>query len=1001
MARGGGLQVLHSKTLKIVLAGGVCALALATAAHAQVRTFNVPAGDLRAALDAFGAQSGVQLVYRSDDLRGLRTGGVRGSIDQADALKVLLGDSGFVAQRQGTGALAIVRVGAARPQNGGAAAASEPLTLPAQVSEVTVTGGNIRGADPGASPLELLSREDLDRSGHPTLAEALNTMPQVFGGQNTPGTVATNADTQGFNTTYGTGINLRGLGSEATLVLVNGRRLGGSGANGDFADLSTVPTIAVARVEVLLDGASAVYGSDAVAGVVNIILRRDLDGGEVRVSAGTGEKDAPRQYQLGAVLGHTWGTGGVLLAYEGNQEDPLAASARRYTASSDLRPFGGPDDRLTTAFPGNVVAVNPATGVSGPFFGIPAGQNGVGLTPGSFLPGAINKTSNLQGADVLPGQRAQTVYAEFHQQLNDAVEVSGDARWGFRAARAALPASRSTFTITTADPFFVSPNGATRNQIAYSFVGELPSPIRRTTAETLSSSLGVHVRLPHDWVAEGYLGFAQEIDKLRSNGLVNSAILAEALGNVPDNPLTAYSPARDGYFNPYTGVAANPPAVVQALMGFGSSRSRSSVETVNIQADGPLFALPGGDLKVALGATARREHFQNQGSSFTSTIAPVPTPSVAGDRDVTAAFAELRAPLVSSQNARPGFAALEFSAAVRAEHYSDFGQTLDPKFGVVWSPVADLRIRATYGASFRAPGLMEVFNPVSYTPLTLPFGGATTLTLAQSGGNPNLKPETATSWTAGFDYNPAWSTGSRLSLTWFDTDFRSRIDRPVTQNIAGALTDPRFVSFIQRISPATNPADLALITALLAKPTTIAAATLNPPTSYTAIVDLRYVNTGEIHVRGLDLDASQTFGAWGGRATLSAMATRMLSYDESLTPSATASDFVGISTFPAKLRARLSADWTRDIFGGGLAVNYTSAFHDTLGVHIGDLTTVDAQARLKPTTGLMAGTTFSLSVRNLFNTAPPFYNNVFGLAFDPSNADVIGRFVQLQLTRTW
>jgi iron complex outermembrane receptor protein len=425
------------------------------------------------------------------------------------------------------------------------------------------------------------------------------------------------------------------------------------------------------------------------------------------------------------------------------------------------------------------------------------------------------------------------------------------------------------------------------------------------------------------------------------------------------------------------------------------------VESANLQADGSLFALPGGDLKLAIGANARREHFQRQGTSYTSTPTPVAQGATNGDRDVEALFAEARAPLVSAQNARPGIAALELSVAVRAEHYSDFGQTVDPKFGAIWAPVADLKLRATYGTSFRAPSLQQLLSAVSITPIPLPLGATTVLTLAQQGGNPNLKPETAVSWTAGFDYSPAWSSGSRLSLTWFDTDFKGRVDRPVSQNLVGALTDPRFVTFIQRVNPASNPADLALVTALLAQHNATAAAGLNPPTSYGAIVDLRNVNTGELHVRGLDIDATQTVDALDGRVTLTGSATRLVSYDQALTPTAAITPLLGRVAFPAKLRARVSADWTRGPVGAAVALNYLSAFLDTLGQRIDDQATVDLQLRLKAPSGRFAGTSLSLSVRNLFNTAPPFYDNVFGYAYDPSNADVVGRFIQLQLTKSW
>lgn len=1010
------------------LLASLAAAALLTqpAAAADRRPLDLPAGRLEDALDALAAQTGDQLVFAPELVAGRRVPALAGRYDAEGALERLLAGSGIVAVRAGPRVLVLKRPaalpsgpqpapeGAApRPFAGGGtpppAGGAEPDSEPASripdartVAAVEVTGSHIRGAGPPASPLMVLTGEELQRLGRTTLAEALNSLPQVFGGQSTEGTVATSADTLGTNSTYGTGVNLRGLGASATLVLVNGRRLGGSGVAGEFSDVSNLPAIAVSRVEVLLDGASAIYGSDAVGGVVNVILRRDLEGGEARISAGAGASGSPREAQVGVVFGHGWTSGNALVAYEGYRRGALAAQDRDFAASADLRPFGGADRRLTNAFPGNVVAVNPATGVSGPYFGIPAGQTGVGLTPGDFRAGEINRTSRQDGLDILPDQRRQGVYAAVRQDLGDRLGLLGDVRYGFRAARTHIAPPTATVTVGRANPFFVSPNGAASNQIQYSFAGELPNPVIRATAESLTTSLGGRARLSGGWAADGYLGFAQEIDEARAGGVVNTAILAEALGASADRPETAYRAARDGFFNPYTGVAANPPAVMAAIgSGFTINRARSRVQTANLQADGPVLRLPGEELKLAVGINARRETFSRVGSSYTSTVAPAPQNGVAGTRNVTAAFAEVRAPLAGPENGVPGLHALELSGAVRAERFSDFGRSVDPKVGIAWSPLADLRLRASYGTSFRAPGLHQLLSVQTLSPVGFTLSGVQVTTLALQGGNPGLRPETAETWTAGLDYRPAWSAGTGLSVTWFDTDFQNRIGKPVTENLAGALTDPRFASFVQRVSPATNPDDLARINALLALPIALPAAGLTPPTSYFAIVELRSVNTGQLRVRGLDLRADHELAAFGGRLALRADATRLFSYDQRLTPAAAAVDLAGVATYPAKLRGRVAAEWRSGGFGGGLAVNYVGAFHTLAGARIDDHATVDLQLRLRAPEGPLEGLAADLTVRNLFDKAPPFYDNPFGYGYDPANADVVGRFVRLQLTRSW
>ena len=1018
------------------LSAAALAAAAAPALAAGERQINLPAGSLEASLAALASQTGEQLVFTPDLVAGRRAPAVSGRLTVDQALSRLLARTDVEAARGGPKLVVLKRrrtspaatAGSTPPETGrrffadrtagadgrsdappdeSAAPPSEPLPPPqlppppTLVDEVRITGSHIRGAAP-AAPVTVLDRVAIDRSGHATIAGVLNQLPQSFGGANTEGTVATGADGQGSNTSYATGVNLRGLGSNATLVLVNGRRVGGSGTAGDFADLSGLPGIAVSRIEVLLDGASAVYGSDAVGGVVNIILRRDLEGGELRASAGVGASGSPRERQVGAVIGHGWRGGGLLLAYEAYQRDPLAAADRRYTRSSDLRPLGGSDWRVTTAFPGNVVARDPATGVVGPYYAIPAGQAGVGLRPGDFRAGQRNLADRQAGLDVLPGQRRQSVYVAAYQDVTDQLELSADARYGFRAARTHISPPIATLSVGRANPFFVSPDGAASARIQYSFEGELPNPLIRATAETLTASLGGRYRLARGWAADGYAAFAQEIDEARSSGLVNTAILAEALGNVADRPQTAYSPARDGFFNPYTGRAANAPAVMAAIgSGFTNNRTRSQIRTVNLQADGPLLRLPGGELKAALGVSGRRERFVRGGSSFSSAVTPTVVRGSSGARDVAAVFAEVRAPLFGDEAARPLLETLELSAAVRAEHYSDFGDTLDPKVGVIWSPARGIRLRTTYGESFRAPGLNQLLSQETVSPVIFSVDGRDVLALTRQGGNPDLEPETAKTWTVGLDLRPAWWPSGRLSVTAFDTTFKGRISRPVNDSLAAALTDPRFAPFVQRLSPATRAQDLAVITALLNSPNALPTAGLFPATDYLAVVDLRNVNTGQLHVRGIDADITQELEAWGGRLTLAANATRLLDYEQRLTPVAPAIERRGRVGFPATFRGRLSADWTRGPVAAGASLNHLSGSRDATGRRIEAQTTVDLRLRLTGATGRLEGTSAALTVRNLFDVAPPFYDNPLGFAYDAANADVIGRFIRLELTRAW
>jgi outer membrane receptor protein involved in Fe transport len=1011
---------------RAVLFAGLATAALLAASSAEAESataIHLSAGPMDTALLDLAAQTHEQLVFSPALVAGLRAAPLRGTFTVEDALARLLAGTRVVATRTGPSTLVLKAGGAAAATPvklgsegraaspfGGEPPAASPLALserqadPVATAPVTtveaieVTGTHIRGAV-SPSPLLVISRDDLVRTGRSTVAAALQALPQNFGGGASEGTSNTGADTVSRNQTFANAVNLRGLGNNATLVLVNGRRLAGSGTFGDFTDISAIPTSAVERVEVLLDGASAIYGSDAVAGVINIILRKTFSGAEARLEAGAATEGAPQEGQFALTLGKRWESGGVLLSYEGQLRGALPSADRRYTASADLRPLGGTDQRVTNSFPGNILNSDFAPG-----WAIPAGQNGVGLAASSLRAGVVNLQNQLQGVDILPDQNVQSLYLAADQALGDRLQLSADARYSNRRYQAQLAAATSTIFVTTANPFFVSPTGDTSEFVAYNFAGDLPNSVERGSVETFTGTFGGTLRLGGDWQGDGYLTFAQETEEDETTGIVNSTALSEAVGSVADRPQTAFLATRDGFFNPFSGIpGSNAPAVLDYISdGFTRSESRDQVYSANLQADGSIWTLPAGALKLAVGLQARRETLVRSGSNFTSTVAPTPQAGTDLARTVTAAFAEVRAPIFGASNAVPGFQKLELSLAGRIEHYSDAGTTSNPKVGVLWQPIGDVTLRATYGTSFRAPALREIADPALNSESLFPLGTARVRSILLNGGNPTLRPETAETWTAGLDYRPVRWPGLDLSFTGFDIRFSERIGQPVLANLAGALTDPTLASFVTRVSPGTNPADLALVNALLASPAASRIAGLFPASAYGAVVDNRYVNTTTLHVRGFDLIAAYAFDVGGDRISLTGNGTYLSDYDQQITPTSATVNDIGIAGFPVRFRGRAMAEWTRDRVTAGLAFNYISAYRDLFGVKIADQPTFDAQLRLAPAeSGIAKALAVTLNIRNLFDRAPPFYNNLAGVAYDPTNADPIGRFVSVQFTRVW
>nr|WP_313391556.1 TonB-dependent receptor [Brevundimonas diminuta] len=306
--------------LRGVLASGVCALALATAAHAQApRPFDLPAGDLSVTLEAYIRQSGAQLIYQPSDVRNRRSARVSGSLTPEEALNRLLAGTGLRVARDATGAMMIVR-----PQPG---TAGEGATGDAtQVGDIVVTGSRIRGAPPTA-PVHVVSDEEIKRSGFGSVADVIRSLPENFSGGQNPNVVE--AGNFGNSAT----VNLRGFGADATLVLVNGRRLA-SDAGSQSTDVSGIPLSAVQRIEIVTDGSSALYGSDAIAGVANFILKKDFDGTELglRISGTTRGGGAAQTYT--ALTGVARADWNVMAALEYENQEGVKAKDRDFTSSA-------------------------------------------------------------------------------------------------------------------------------------------------------------------------------------------------------------------------------------------------------------------------------------------------------------------------------------------------------------------------------------------------------------------------------------------------------------------------------------------------------------------------------------------------------------------------------------------------------------------------------------------------------------------------------------------
>jgi outer membrane receptor protein involved in Fe transport len=956
-------------------------------AHADGRFhFDLPAESLSQALRDVAVRTGRNVIAPDQLVQSRQAPALTGEFSAEQAVAKLLEGTGL-RYRVFEGTLVIERL----PSSGEAASTKNSE---AAESAITVTGTRIRGSAPVGSHVIRIDRKQMERTGFVTTQDILETLPQNFGGAPNEGTAAISLDeNSGKNTSAGSSLNLRGLGNSSTLVLLNGDRPPLGGFGGVFSDLSLIPASAIERVEVLPDGSSAIYGSDAVAGVVNIIPRLQFKGAESSFRVGTADGDS-QDALASQIVGVGWGSGHAVLAYEFYWRSALAASKRAY-ATDDLSRFGGPDLRGPYAAPGNILA-------GGQTFAIPAGQDGTHLSAADLVPGTVNLGDGWSMVDLLPMQRRHSAFAALTQDLGPQLHVYAQGLFSDRhfdgRNRTISDAPR---TVPTSNPFFVDPIGTHEPiQLEYDFGADLGRERQVGSVRAYGVTTGVEADLG-SWSVDlrGNYGHQEEHTSILNR--VNSARLALALAD--SNPATAY--------NPFGGGGSTNPATVALVRGSTSYGDQGTVGSATLRADGPVFRLPAGEFRLAVGGEYREERYRDGKSiSDTSTLEPVvldPTPLPA-PRRIHAAYAEALIPIFGGDFALPGFRRLDISAAIRTEHYSDFGETTNPRLGVDWVPVDGIRLRGTYGTSFRAPSFDNLRqDPGTILLFAFPIPDPASPTgqsnvLVRRGNDPNLRPEKATTWSLGTDLTPASLPGFAANLTYFDIDYRDRITSPAA-NLFNFLVNRSTYQAIITDKPSPE-----LINSFYTSPFFVNPFGIDPST-IAAVVDARLQNLSRVRESGIDGDVSYHFDAFRGRAEIGAAGTYIFKINQSLTPTAPVTDVVDILGNPVDFRVRGRALWSNERWSASLFVNYLDSYTNLTNVtpeRVHSWTTVDAQIgyRWRAKSGPLSGLRIALSATNLFDADPPYAAYNLGLlvtGYDPDNASPLGRVVSLQVTKTW
>jgi iron complex outermembrane receptor protein len=964
---------------------GMAAPALAQSnptTQANARPYDLKAQDLGQALADVAQQSGREVIAPGSLVAGKTAPALKGRFTPNQAFDRLLMGSGLVLTPVGDRLVL-------RPANGVTPGEPQPAAADS-LSEIVVTGTRIRGAAPVGSNLIAISRQDIEASGYATTQQILQALPQNYGGGANEATLSlSNRGNAGRNTGFGSGINLRGLGNSSTLVLLNGVRPAMGGISGTFADVSLIPSTAIDHVEVLADGASALYGSDAVAGVVNITFRDRFEGAETRLRYGAGR--GFDEVQASQILGHRWGDGQVVLAYEYAQRGRLAADDRDYIRE-DLRPFGGGDYRSNYAAPGTVIA-------GGQYFALPAGQNGVGLTPAQLTPGQINRRDIRLGSDVLPRQRVQSLYLSANQDLGPDTTLSGQLLVADRRFDLRMPRLNYGTSVPVDNPFHVDPIGTHDPlYVLYDFGGDLGALTLLGHVRAYNGSVQATHRWGR-WSATLDGGYGEQREYSRYANDLNFYRLDLALADT--NPATAY--------NVMGQAGSTNRGTIDAVRGFSANTGLYRVWTAGLRGDGPILDLPAGPIQLALGAEWRAERFQYASLDDRFDAAPVTSrPAYPGTRKIAAAYAELRVPLVGEAMQVAAIHSLTLSLAGRVEHYSDFGSTSNPKIGLDWSPLEGLTVRGSYGTSFRAPAFSDqrigpgyvIIQPLPLSDPQSPTGSTNIVALA--GNAEGIGPERANTWTLGLDLQPPAVSGLRLQASYFRVDYRDRIGS-INADLLNALVNrATYAPLIE------EPASAARLTQLYASPYFSNPYNI-PAASIGAIVDSRITNLAAVVEDGVDFDVGYKTRLADVSLDLGVSGTYILDLDQSVTKAAPKVDVLGTVGNPVDLRLRGRLMATRGPWDAAAFINFTNHYQNQTvspARAIASWTTIDLQIgyRFGDGAGRLKGVRAAITASNLLDTDPPFAELRVGtsaVGYDSDNASPVGRVVAFQVTKAW
>ncbi|WP_188945478.1 TonB-dependent receptor domain-containing protein [Polymorphobacter multimanifer] len=822
-------------------------------------------------------------------------------------------------------------------------------------SEIIVTGTSIRGVAPTGSALIGVTRDTIQANAPANASELLSQVPQLgnFGANHEQATV-------GRFRTGGFLPNIHNIGIFATLTLFNGHRMAAVGGEAVLPDPGIVPILAVQRVEIVADGSSAVYGSDAVAGVANFIYRRDMEGFEAQGTYGFSENSSYEKRNLALGWGKRWSSGNFMIVGEYSGNTPPTNGEYDFIRA-DQRFRGGADRRGTSCSLPNVTA------------------NGVVYAYPSFLTGNANRNrcENQLENTIIPDSRRYSVLATIREQISDTVTLWAEGNYSnLRTSSIANPRNFNLIVPNT-NPYFVLPPGVTASQVAVvrNTQGLFDNPRNLQRSEVMGITLGADIDVGGDWQINLLTHYSKTND-YNDQPEVDLQV-AQAL---------ARGTTRATAFNPF-GQAADNNADVLAQINNGFTQINDTsqyLRQLQVKADGPLFAVPGGDVRVAVGTDFRDE----QANQLQLGGVPGPNQLLVRDdnisRFVAAVFTEVNIPLFSGANAIPLFQRLDLAVSGRYDHYQGLGGTFNPKFGIVWQPIEDLTLRGSWGTSFVAPNLGLITSIFGVPQPGQNVAGIGTVNIYnQGGGNPALTPEDATTYSFGAELRPTFIPNLRFGVTYYNVKYSNLVYKP-TQ--ADAFFNPAFAYALTR-----NPTPAQVAQAIAEAP---------PQSPVPDVIDFIFrsyaVNLGSRSIDGLDFDLNYTLDTGIGNFLFNINANRQLGYRQEIVPGSGFQDLVGRQE-AIKWRARGQLSWTLEDFTASLFMNYIDSYTNPGSVafpEVDSWETFDLTLQYNMPQ-VLKGSQIQFRASNLFDRSPPFYDGTLG--YFSNLASPFGRTLEVTL----